>query len=69
MTLNRHLFHDAHVRRFIVTHDLRGWDVIEEDDSTVLRHVHGRNWQRVEQEIRRFKTTADELKLRGWTEH
>jgi hypothetical protein len=69
MALSRHLVHDEHVRRFLVSFDRGGWHVIEKQDSTVLRDVRRRNWQRVEREIQRFETTADELKRRGWIEH
>jgi hypothetical protein len=69
MALNRQLVNDGNVRRFLVSFDRSGWHVVEKDDSTVLRDVRGRNWQRVEREIQRFETTADELKRRGWIEH
>ena len=69
MFLNRHLVNDAHERRFLVTHDARGWDVIEKEDSTVVRHVRRRKWQHVEPEIQQFDFTADGLKRLGWIEH
>jgi hypothetical protein len=69
MALSRHLVNDEHVHRLLVSFDRGAWRVIEEQDSTVLRDVRGRNWQRVEREIQRFETTADELKRRGWIEH
>ncbi len=69
MTLNRHLVNDGNSRRLLVSFDRAGWHVIEQQDSTVLRDVRGRNWQRVEREIQRFERTADELKQRGWVEH
>jgi hypothetical protein len=69
MALNRQLVNDGNVRRFLVSFDRSGWHVVEKDDATVLRDVRGRNWQRVEREIQRFETTADELKRRGWIEH
>lgn len=69
MFLDRYLVHEAHERRFVVTHDAGGWDVIEKENSKLLRHVRRRKWQQVEPEIQRFDATADELKRLGWTEH
>ena len=69
MFLNRHLVNDAHERRFLVVHDAGGWEVIEKQDSAVVRHVRRTRWQRVEPEIQLFDTTADELKRLGWIEH
>jgi|RhiMethySRZTD1v2_1073278.scaffolds.fasta_scaffold01341_24 hypothetical protein len=69
MYLNRHLVNDAHVRSFIVMHHADGWEVIEAQDSKVVRRVSRRNWQKVEPEIQRFETTANELKQKGWIEH
>jgi hypothetical protein len=69
MSLNRQLVNDDHVRRLVVSHDRAGWRVMEKQDSTVLRDVRGKNWQRVEREIRQFEKTAGELKQHGWIEH
>jgi hypothetical protein len=69
MSFDRHLVHSAHERHFVVSHDTGGWDVIEKQDSTVLRHVRRRIWQGVEREILRFEITADDLKRRGWIEY
>jgi hypothetical protein len=66
---SRHLVNDAHVRDFVVSHDAGGWNMIEKEDSTVLRHVRRRIWQGAEREIQRFEITAAELKRRGWIEH
>ena len=69
MFLNRYLVNDAHVRRFLVIHDVSGWEVIEKEDSAVVRHVRRNRWQRVEPEIQQFDNTADQLKRLGWIEH
>jgi hypothetical protein len=69
MFLNRHLVNDVHERRFLVIHDVGGWDVIEKEDSAVVRHVRRNRWQRVEPEIKQFDTTAVELIRLGWIEH
>jgi hypothetical protein len=68
MPFNRYLVNGDHERHFVVRHDTRGWDVIEKQDSTIVRHVRRRLWQGVEREIDRFAITADELKRRGWIE-
>ena len=69
MFLNRHLVNATHERRFLVIHDACGWEVIEKQDSAVVRHVRRTRWQRVEPEIQQFDTTADELIRLGWIEH
>ena len=70
MTLNRHLIHDSHVHRFaVVASSQRGWDVIEEEDSTVLRQIHWEDWHRVERDILRFEIAVFALKRAGWIEH
>lgn len=69
MFLDRHLVNNAHERRFLVTHDAGGWEVIEKENSTVLRHLRRERWQRVERDIQQFETTAKELKRSGWVEH
>ena len=68
MSLSRHLINDTHVHRFAVTSDVRGWEVYEEEDSMVLRHVHRDDWHRVERDIRLFELTALTLKRHGWVE-
>jgi hypothetical protein len=68
MPFNRHLVNGVHERKFAISHDTGGWDVIEKQDSTVVRHVRRRIWQGVEREIQRFEITAEELKRGGWIE-
>jgi hypothetical protein len=69
MSLNRQLVNDTHKRRLLITHDAKGWNVIEQHDSTIVRSVRRDRWQPVEREIQQFEVTADELKRRGWIEY
>jgi hypothetical protein len=69
MSLNRHLIHDSHIHRFaVVASSQHGWDVIEEEDSTVLTQIHREDWHRVERDIQRFEITAFALRRNGWVE-
>jgi hypothetical protein len=68
MSLDRHLISNGHVRRFVVTSDLKGWEVREEEDSAVLRRAHRDDWHRVERDVRLFEIKALALKRDGWIE-
>ena len=68
MSLDRHLISNGHVRRFVVTSDLEGWEVREEEDSAVLRRAHRDDWHRVERDVRLFEIKALALKRDGWIE-
>ena len=68
MSLNLALVHEGHVHRFVVAHDPVGWEVREEEDSTVLKRVHRQDWHRVERDARLFEITAFALKHEGWKE-
>jgi hypothetical protein len=68
MALSHSLTYLGHVHRFVVTPDLEGWDVLEEEDSTVLRRVHRKDWHRVERDTRLFEITAFTLKREGWSD-
>jgi hypothetical protein len=68
MTLDRHLIHCGHEHRFVVTEDLQGWDVREEEDAIMVRHVHHDDWHRVERDTWLFELRAVELKQGGWIE-
>jgi hypothetical protein len=69
MSLNRDLTNHGHIHRFVVTQSLRGWDVREEEDSTVLRHTLREDWHRVERDVQLFDLRALALKRSGWTEN
>jgi hypothetical protein len=68
MSLDRHLNSHGHLHRFVITHNLEGWDVREEEDSIVLRQTHRDDWHRVERDIQLFEIRALALKRAGWTE-
>jgi hypothetical protein len=68
MSLDRHLNSHGHVRRFVVVSDLEGWDVREEEDSTILRRAHREDWHRVERDVQLFEMKARALKRAGWIE-
>jgi hypothetical protein len=68
MSLDRCLINREHVRRFVVTRDLEGWEVREEKDSAILTRAHRTDWHRVESDIHLFEIRALALKREGWIE-
>ena len=68
VSLNRFFNSHGQVHRFIVTSDLTGWEVREEEDSTVLRRTHREDWHRVERDVMLFQIRATSLKGQGWSE-
>ena len=68
MPLERHLDSHGHVHRFVVAENLAGWDVCEEEDSTILRQAHREDWHRVERDMQLFELKALALKRAGWIE-
>jgi hypothetical protein len=68
MTTERFLINQGHVHHFIVKHDATGWDVCEEEDSTVIRQVHHNDWHRVERAVMLFDHAALVLEREGWVE-
>jgi hypothetical protein len=69
MSLDRRLINQEHVRRFVVTSDVGGWEVREEEDSAVLRRAHRKDWHHVERDIHLFEIRARALKREGWIEN
>ena len=69
MSLDRYLVNHEHVHRLVVTPELAGWEVREEEDATVLSIVHRDDWHRVERDLYRFELRSQALKLAGWSEH
>lgn len=68
MSLERNLTNHGRVHRFVVTNHLEGWEVREEEDSSVLRLVRRQDWHRVERDIQLFEIRALALKSEGWIE-
>jgi len=69
MSVERHLTNHGRVHRFVVTNDVGGWEVREEEDSSVLRLVRRQDWHRVERDIQLFEIRALALKSEGWIEN
>ena len=63
----KELYNEGHVKRFSVRENGKdGWDVREEQDDRVLRHVRYTDWHRVERALNVFAIQIDELENRGW---
>jgi hypothetical protein len=63
----KQLVQAGHTRRFTISEagDL-GWDVREEQDSRVVRHVRYTDWHRVERALISFRHRVSELERAGW---
>jgi hypothetical protein len=58
-----------HTRAFLVNSaDVRGWEVLEEEDDQVVRRTRLHDWHRVENAMMRFAIRATQLQSAGWTE-
>ena len=68
MTLERYLVNQGHVHHFMVQHSTTGWDVREEEDSTIIRQAHYDDWHRVERSVQLFEQAATMLERDGWIE-
>jgi hypothetical protein len=63
----RELTQAGHVRRFTIREDAgHGWEVREEQDSQVVRHVRYDDWHRVERALLSMREQVSELEERGW---
>jgi hypothetical protein len=63
----RELTQSGHVRRFTIRESGGdGWEVREEEDSRVIRHVLYRDWHRVERALQRIDEQVVDLEKRGW---
>ena len=51
-TLRREFTTDGSTVRVTVTRDLAGWELREERDRSVTRHLHFTDWHRVERALR-----------------
>ena len=64
----KELHNDGHVKRFSVSQNgSDGWDVREEQDDRVLKHVRYTDWHRVERALSVFALQIGQLEERGWT--
>lgn len=64
----RDLRKDSQRKRFAIIETGRCWEVIEEQDSRVVRRVVYDDWHRVERARRAFAQEADSLCQAGWVE-
>ena len=64
----RELHHAGHTKRFVVRSAAEhGWEVREEQDSTVVRLVCYSDWHRVERAMQAIAVRIGELENRGWS--
>lgn len=58
-----------HVRRFTIRQTaVTGWEVRDEQDSTVIRTARYTDWHRVERACMAFAREAERLTNSGWVE-
>jgi hypothetical protein len=62
----RELIQGGHVRRFTIRESAHGWEVREEQDRRVIRHVEYQDWHRVERALVSFRQQVLELEQNGW---
>jgi hypothetical protein len=62
----RNLRNDLHTRRYTIEMTDGGWEVLEEQDSRVVRRVEYQDWHRVERARRIFTIHSDQLQDAGW---
>jgi hypothetical protein len=60
------LRNDDHVRHYSICADSAGWEVKLEEDRTLRRLDHYRDWHRVERAKALFDREVMELTARGW---
>jgi hypothetical protein len=63
----KELHRAGHTRKFSIK-DLgpAGWEVRDEQDSRILKHVRYNDWHRVERALNMFHLQIDELEHAGW---
>ncbi len=65
----RHLRNAAHVRRFTIRDTgTSGWQVLDEQDSRIVKSVLYDDWHRVERAKAAFAIEALTLREAGWVE-
>ena len=63
----RELYRGGHTRKFSITDTgPGGWEVRDEQDDRVLKHVRYDDWHRVERALNMFNLQIDELEEAGW---
>jgi hypothetical protein len=65
----RQLRHEHHTRDYRISQaGSEGWEVRLEQDRTLCRLDHYRDWHRVERALKSFEREVAELTARGWQE-
>jgi hypothetical protein len=64
----KQLHRGGHTRKFSIRdRGASGWEVRDEHDDRVLKHVHYSDWHRVERALNMFVLTIDDLESNGWS--
>ena len=64
---SRTLRHQDHTRDYVICPaGAEGWEVRLEEDRTLRRLDHYRDWHRVERALAMFEREVEELTARGW---
>jgi hypothetical protein len=57
-----------HTRKFSIRDaGTSGWEVRDEQEDRVLKHVHYSDWHRVERALNMFSLQIDDLESNGWS--
>jgi hypothetical protein len=62
----KELRHRNHTRRYTIQPTESGWQVLEEQDSRIVRQACYTDWHRVERARRAFALEVSQLKAQGW---
>ena len=63
----KELYRAGHTRKFSIRDMGAGaWEVRDEQDNRVLKHVRVTDWHRVERALNMFNLQIDELEDAGW---
>lgn len=58
----------GHTRKFSIRDaGASGWEVRDQQDDRVLKHVHYSDWHRVERALNMFALQIDDLESKGWS--
>jgi hypothetical protein len=55
-----------HVRRYSILPTQSGWEVLQEQDSRVVKQICYTDWHRVERARRAFTLEVSNLRDQGW---
>jgi hypothetical protein len=64
---NTELSHAGHSRRFVLGHlPVGGWELLIEEDHSVVSRVRYSDWHRVERALAGVARLISDLEARGW---